>query len=238
MAKRLIDILLSVLVLAIASPLLAGTMLLIWSGDRHSPFYRGARVGRGNGDFPMLKLRTMAIDAEYRGGTSTAGSDSRITALGRRLRRWKLDELPQFWNVLRGEMSIVGPRPNTRKGGVERYTPEEMRLLTVRPGITDLSSIVFSDEGDILDGAVDPDVLYDAVIRPWKSRLGLLYVDRRSLIMDIRIMWLTLVAIAAKPAALRGVDKILAKWGASDELRQICRRRTPLPRAEPPGLAA
>ena len=238
MAKRLFDIMLSVLILAVASSLLVGLMLLIWAHDRRSPLYRGNRVGREGGDFRMLKLRTMTVDAERTGGTSTAGSDGRLTSLGKYLRRWKFDELPQFCNVLMGDMSIVGPRPNTRRGGVERYTPEEMRLLNVRPGITDVASIVFSDEGQILDGAADPDALYDAVIRPWKSRLGLLYVDHWNLSFDLRIIWLTAVALVAKPVALRGVDAILVQWGADDELRRICRRRAPLPQAEPPGLAA
>jgi lipopolysaccharide/colanic/teichoic acid biosynthesis glycosyltransferase len=237
-AKRWVDIALSLLVLTSAAPLLAVAMLLTWAEDRHSPLYLATRVARGGGDFRMVKLRSMTIDAERQGGTSTALSDRRITRIGRWLRRWKLDELPQFWNVLTGEMSIVGPRPNTRRGGVDRYTTEEMRLLSVQPGITDLASIVFSDEAEILNGAPDPDGLYDAVIRPWKSRLGLLYVDQRTLAIDLRIIGLTALAIVNKRAALAGVDAILAKWDAPDELRRICRRRSPLPKAMPPGMAA
>lgn len=238
MAKRVFDAAIAALVLAVAAPLLAGLMLLIWVHDWRSPIYRGLRVGKDGRDFGMLKLRTMTVDAESVGGSSTASSDARVTRFGRVLRRWKLDELPQFWNVLVGEMSIVGPRPNFRRGGVDRYTPAELRLLELRPGITDLASIVFSDEGRILDGAVDPDALYDAVIRPWKSRLGLLYVDHRSLAIDLRLLVLTALALVAKPAALKGIDAILAEWGADEELRRICRRRSPLPRARPPGLAA
>ena len=196
------------------------------------------RVGRGNRDFLMVKMRTMSARAEPRGATSTSGSDPRITRLGRILRLHKLDELPQFWNVLQGQMSIVGPRPNTRRGGVEHYTDEEMRLLTVRPGITDLASIIFSDEADILDGSADPDGLYDAIIRPWKSRLGLLYIDRRTWRADLRILWLTMVSIVARRAALRRVGLLLEQWGADDELRRICRRTCELPHTNPPGLAA
>jgi len=238
MAKRLFDILLSLIVLIIAAPLLAICMILIWRQDGASPLFLGVRVGRDDRDFRMAKLRSMTAASEFRGAASTARSDARITPLGHVLRRWKLDELPQFWNVLRGEMSIVGPRPNTRRGGVDRYTALEMRLLSVRPGITDLSSILFADEADILDGAADPDALYDAVIRPWKSRLGLLYVGRRDFLVDARIVWLTALATVSRPAALAGIDSILAGWEASDELRQICRRHAPLPRAEPPGYAA
>ena len=238
MAKRLADVLFAALALIAAAPLLCILMALIWSHDRRTPLYRGIRVGRGNRDFRMLKLRTMSVDAEAKGGTSTSVSDERLTRLGKWLRRWKLDEVPQFWNVLAGDMSIVGPRPNMRRGGVDHYTLPEMRLLDVAPGITDLASIVFSDEGQILDGATDPDALYDAVIRPWKSRLGLLYVDHRTMTCDLRIMGLTAIAIVDKPAALRGVDRILARWGAVEELRVTCSRRTPLRPAHPPGLPA
>lgn len=237
MAKRLSDIILSALALIGAAPVLAVALLLVWLHDGRSPLYRTLRVGLAGRDFRMLKLRTMIADAEAHGGTSTARSDARITPVGHVLRRWKLDELPQFWNVLRGDMSLVGPRPNVRRGGTDLYTAEESRLLTVRPGITDLASIVFSDEADILDGAADPDALYDQVIRPWKSRLGLLYVAHRTLATDLRILWLTALGLLARHAALRGVDSILAGWGAGDELRRTCSRSAPPPRARPPGLA-
>ncbi|MGN6819336.1 MAG: sugar transferase, partial [Sphingomonas sp.] len=207
-AKRAIDVAVALAVLIVAAPLLAVAMLAIWAEDGGAPLYRGVRVGRGDRDFRMLKLRSMRIDADRLGGTSTARSDVRVTVIGRIVRRWKIDELPQFWNVLIGEMSLVGPRPNMRTGGVDRYTLAELHLLDIRPGITDLASIVFSDEGDILDGAADPDALYDTVIRPWKSRLGLLYVEHRDLATDLRLLWLTALAILAKPMALRGVDAI------------------------------
>ena len=238
MAKRAFDIIAALVLLVLASPILAVAMLAIWLQDGHSPLHRGMRVGRGNRDFRMIKLRSMAVDAEARGGTSTARGDPRITPLGRRLRRWKIDELPQFWNVLIGEMSLVGPRPNTRRGGVDLYTTDEMGLLAIRPGITDLASIAFADEGDVLAGAADPDALYDAVIRPWKSRLGLLYVERRGLWIDIRIVWLTALAIASRPAALDGLARLLDQLGADPDLTRICRRREPLPRGLPPGLTA
>ena len=109
------------------------------------------------------------------------------------------------------------------------------RLLDVRPGITDLASIVFSDEGDILDGAADPDALYDAVIRPWKSRLGLLYIDGRDWRLDVRILWLTAIALGSRNAALEGLAGILDRLGADPELKRICLRRGPLPHGLPPG---
>ena len=238
MTKRLIDISVAALGLAVASPVVLAAMLLIWSHDGHSPVYWAPRVGRGGRDFRMAKLRTMTVGADRKGGSSTSRSDVRITAPGRILRRWKIDELPQLWNVLWGEMSLVGPRPNVRLGGVELYTAQELRLLDARPGVTDLASIVFSDEADILDGAADPDALYDRIIRPWKSRLGLLYLEHRSSWADLRILALTAVAIVARPAAERGVDRILAGWGAGPDLRGVCRRQGPPPLAAPPGIPA
>jgi lipopolysaccharide/colanic/teichoic acid biosynthesis glycosyltransferase len=186
----------------------------------------------------MAKLRTMTVDADRRGGSSTSRSDGRITAPGHFLRRCKIDELPQLWNVLIGQMSLVGPRPNVRRGGVDRYTPRELGLLEGRPGVTDLASIVFFDEEDILEGAPDADAAYDRLIRPWKSQLGLLYLARRSLSVDLRIIALTALAIVSKRAALQGVDAILAEWGAAADLRRVCRREEPPPWIAPPGLAA
>jgi len=235
MSKRLMDMALSLAMLILASPVILAAMLAVFAHDRCSPIYWAPRVGRGGRDFRMAKLRTMAVDADRRGGSSTSRSDSRITAPGRALRRWKIDELPQLWNVLIGQMSLVGPRPNVRRGGVDRYTAEELGL---RPGVTDLASIVFFDEEDILEGAPDPDACYDRLIRPWKSRLGLLYLSRRSLGVDLRIIALTALAIVSKRAALQGVDRILAGWDAADDLRSVCRREGPLPWIEPPGLLA
>jgi lipopolysaccharide/colanic/teichoic acid biosynthesis glycosyltransferase len=235
--KRALDIVLSLLILGVAAPVLIAASIMIVAHDGRTPFYRGYRVGRDGRDFRMVKLRTMAIGAELRGGSSTARSDARVTPLGHFLRRWKLDELPQFWNVLRGEMSIVGPRPNVRRE-VARYTAEEMRLLSVRPGITDLSSIVFSDEAEILEGAADPDAQYDRIIRPWKSRLGLLYVDHRDFGTDLRLIGLTALTMISRARALKGVDAIAAKWGADERLRATCRRQAAPTHAEPPGVAA
>jgi lipopolysaccharide/colanic/teichoic acid biosynthesis glycosyltransferase len=238
MAKRSFDILFALAALVAALPVLAIASVLIWAQDGHSPLYRGVRVGRGGRDFRMIKLRTMIAHGDRLGGSSTAACDTRLTPLGAALRRFKLDELPQFWNVLVGEMSVVGPRPNVRNGGVDRYTQEERGLLSVRPGITDLASIVFSDEGEILQNSADPDGLYDKVIRPWKNRLALLYVERRTMSVDLVIVGLTAIALVSKPSALRGVNLILAQWSAAPELQRICSRTEPLPPGEPPGWPA
>jgi len=238
MSKRLMDMILSIALMAISSPVVFVAIVLIIAHDRRSPIYWAPRVGRGGRDFRMAKLRSMTVNADRRGGPSTSRSDGRITPPGRTLRRWKIDELPQLWNVLIGQMSLVGPRPNLRRGGVDRYTPEELGLLEGRPGVTDLASIVFFDEEDILEGAPDPDACYDRLIRPWKSRLGLLYMRRRSLWIDLRIIALTALAIVSKRAALQGVDRILAEWDAAEDLRIVCRREGPLPWIAPPGFPA
>ena len=238
MTKRLSDLIFSLAALIVALPIIAIACLLIWCEDGHAPLYLGLRVGRFGRDFRMIKLRTMIPNGERLGGSSTASSDARLTRLGGAIRRYKLDELPQFMNVLLGEMSMVGPRPNLRRGGVHRYTVLERNLLHVRPGITDLASIVFSDEGEILKDAPDPDALYETIIRPWKNRLALLYVENRSFMLDLRLIALTLLALVSKRTALRGVDAILCEWKAAPELRHVCTRSGPLPIGLPPGQIA
>ena len=132
-------------------------------------------------------------------------------------------------------MSIVGPRPNVERE-VALYSREEQHLLEVRPGITDLASIVFSDEGEILKGSNDPDLKYNQVIRPWKSRLGLVYIKKRTFPLDLQIIGLTAVGIFSRLLALRGVERILREIGADDQLLRIARRQEPLQPIPPPGL--
>jgi len=232
--KRVIDIALSVLGLVVLSPLLAIAMLLIWRQDGHSPLYKGRRVGKGSRSFHMIKLRSMAVNADSSGVVSTSATDGRVTPIGRVVRRTKLDEAMQLWNVLEGDMSLVGPRPNVSEE-TRLYTQAERQLLAVRPGITDLASIVFSDESEILKDSSMPDLEYNQLIRPWKSRLGLFYVANRSLWMDLQILWLTARVLVDKPAALRGVKRILAKHGADEQLISVCRRDAALYPYPPPG---
>lgn len=225
--KRLLDIVASAAGLLVLSPVLAVILFLVWRQDRHSPFYIAERAARGGGSFRMVKVRSMIVNADRTGVESTSAADNRITPLGHFVRRWKLDEITQLWNVLKGDMSLVGPRPNTLRE-VAKYTPAERGLLAVRPGITDLASIVFSDEGDILKDMADPDDAYDKLIRPWKSRLGLLYAKNAGVLLDIRLMWLTILAILDKPKALRGVGRELERLGAEPDLVAIARRDRPL----------
>lgn len=227
MLKRIVDVVAAAFGLALLSPLLCVVLFLIWKQDGHSPFYIADRAGVGGKPFHMVKIRSMIVRADQTGVESTSASDNRITPVGHFVRRWKLDELSQLWNVLMGDMSLVGPRPNTMRE-VESYTPAERRLLSVRPGITDISSIVFSDEGDILKDAADPDRTYGEIIRPWKSRLGLVYVDHAGILLDLRIVLLTIVAIVRKEAALRGVAAILANLNVEQTVRETARRQSPL----------
>ena len=182
----------------------------------------------------MVKLRSMVYQADKSGVSSTAEDDSRITWVGRVIRKFKLDEFPQLWNVLKGEMSLVGPRPNV-EDETTLYTKEEKHLLDVRPGITDMASIVFADESDILKGHGDPDLAYNQLIRPWKSRLGLLYVEHASFWLDVRLIILTLLAILRRRAAVFRVGQLVQALGGDDALCAVTRRETELMPHPPPG---
>jgi len=193
--KRLFDISFASTVLLGLGPLLFGVAALIKFTSPGPMFYCGERVGLRGRRFRIFKFRTMVVNADRLGGSSTAEDDPRITRIGQLLRRYKLDELPQFLNVLRGEMSVVGPRPQVA-WAVDLYTPEQRRLLDVRPGITDYASIKFRDESEILRGAADPDRVYLERIAPEKIRLGLEYVSQPSFWTDLRIIAMTVVASA------------------------------------------
>ena len=211
-------------------------MLVIWMQDGRSPFYIALRAARGGGTFRMVKLRSMVVNADKIGGSSTSLTDPRITRVGRLIRAYKLDELIQLWNVLKGEMSLVGPRPQVvYDAGL--YTDEEKRMLDAFPGITDPASIVFADEGKILEGSANPGLLYNQIIRPWKSRLALLYIENRNFSVDVWLILLTLVAIASRETALQGVQRILRRWGADPALLRAARRDESLRSYPPPGAA-
>jgi lipopolysaccharide/colanic/teichoic acid biosynthesis glycosyltransferase len=232
--KRALDVAVSLTGLIVASPLLALVATAIWLHDFHSPFYVARRMARGGGTFPMVKFRSMVVNADRSGVNSTAAADNRITPIGRLVRKYKIDELMQLWNVFKGDMSLVGPRPQV-KADAGLYTGEERRLLTVRPGLTDLASIVFADEGEILGNSANPDLLYNQIVRPWKSRLALLYLDRQSLWLDIRLIGLTALAILSRGAALQRVERLVAQLQADPMVLRMAARREPLLPYPPPG---
>jgi lipopolysaccharide/colanic/teichoic acid biosynthesis glycosyltransferase len=187
MFKRLFDLIISAAALLVFSPLLLALAAAIKIGSPGPVFYRGVRVGRFGRKFRIFKFRTMVIDAEKIGGPSTPDDDPRITRIGKFLRKRKLDELPQFINVLLGDMSLVGPRPEVSQY-VDLYTEEERAILSVRPGVTDWASIWNPDEGALLAGSPDPEKTYLEQIRPQKIRLQLEYVRKQSFLTDLSIL--------------------------------------------------
>ena len=197
MLKRVFDMMFALVWLILLSPFLLFFAILIKLGSKGPVFYRGVRVGRHGKPFNIFKFRTMVMDAERLGGTSTADDDPRITKIGHFLRKFKLDELPQLINVLKGEMSIVGPRPEVQHY-VDMFTEEERAILEVRPGITDWASLWNPDEGAVLAGSADPEKTYMEKIRPQKIKLQLKYVREQSFWNDLKIIFLTLKAIVIR----------------------------------------
>ena len=197
MCKRFFDIVATTVGLMLIGPLLFLIAWRIKSEDGGPAFYRGERVGLHGKPFRIFKFRTMVVDAERLGISSTSDDDQRITSIGKFLRKYKLDELPQLINVLIGNMSLVGPRPEVKKF-TDMYAKEETAILSVRPGITDWASIWNPCEGAILAGSTDPDRDYLEKIRPEKIRLQLKYVREQSFWTDIKIIFLTLKTIIFK----------------------------------------
>ncbi len=193
MLKRIFDLLASALGLIILSPIFALIALLIRLTSPGPVFYRARRVGQGGREFTLYKFRSMVADADRRGPGITAAGDPRVTSIGRVLRRTKLDELPQLWNVLRGDMSLVGPRPEDPRY-VALYTPEQRRVLDVRPGITSLASIEYRNEEAVLHGP-DWEQRYIHEVMPAKLAIDLRYVQRATLFTDLLIILRTLLAL-------------------------------------------
>lgn len=236
-AKRLLDMTVAFGLLLLGSPLIAVGALLVWAHDRQDPIYRQTRVGKGGVPFQLFKLRSMSAAAPGSTSDTTGHNDPRITPVGAVLRKTKIDELPQLWNVLRGDMSLVGPRPQVPRE-VALYTEVEQGLLRTRPGVTDYASIVYSDLGDIVATAADPDIAYSQLVRPGKSRLGLFYVDKPSVAIDLAILALTAAALIHGPTARSGVAILLRNLGADASLIEIAARRKPLVPTPPPGANA
>lgn len=183
--------------LLVLSPLFF--VLAVWiKCDSSGPvFYRQVRVGRNNRDFRLYKFRSMRVGSDKKGLITIGGHDPRVTRSGYYIRRYKLDELPQLINVFAGNMSLVGPRPEVRKY-VDLYTPEQMHVLDVRPGITDLASIRYRNENELLERADDPDRYYVDVIMQDKLRINLEYVADHSFLKDIKLIGMTFRAIVSK----------------------------------------
>jgi lipopolysaccharide/colanic/teichoic acid biosynthesis glycosyltransferase len=225
--KRLVDLLVASTGLILLAPFLIVVLVVIWSSEFCSPFYFSSRVGKDGNLFNMVKFRSMFVNADKSGVSSTSINDPRITPVGHFIRKYKIDEVTQLWNVLVGEMSLVGPRPQVLSN-VKLYTDAEKRLLKVSPGITDFASIVFSDEGEILKNSQNPDLDYNKLIRPWKSRLGLVYVDNKNPLIDTRLIVLTVISVFFRKQALKGVQKILNELNAEESIVRISTRQDKL----------
>jgi lipopolysaccharide/colanic/teichoic acid biosynthesis glycosyltransferase len=215
--KRVFDLIVALLGIAILWPVALVFAALVRLDSPGPAFFRQQRVGRRGSPFFLWKFRTMVADAESRGTQITIGRDSRITRVGRWLREWKLDELPQLINIVRGEMSLVGPRPEVGRY-VALYSDEQRRVLELRPGITDPASIKYRDEARLLARASDPERAYVEEVMPDKIRLNLQYAERASLWSDIRVLAQTLFAVAAPAPASRNRDQAEATSSADSRV--------------------
>jgi len=233
--KRLFDVIISFLSLLLLSPLFSLVAFIVFLQDFHFPLYIAKRVGKNMVPFNMVKMRSMVYNADSNNVDSTSADDRRITRIGNFIRKFKIDELTQLYNVLKGDMSLVGPRPNVQRD-VDIYTREEKHLLSVHPGITDFSSIIFSDEGEILEGSVDPDLKYNRLIRPWKSRLGLVYIDKKTFFLDFKLILITALTLFSKQKALIYITKMLEELSVDPKIIEISKRNKTLVPFPPPGM--
>ena len=191
---RLLDIIFSVVGLLLLSPLFLIIYILIRYESKGGGFYCQQRVGKDGRMFGLYKFRSMRTGSDKKGLITVGGHDSRITRMGYFIRKYKIDELPQLWNVLKGDMSLVGPRPEVKKY-VDLYTEEQRRVLSIRPGITDYASIEYVDENEILGKADNPDRVYVEEIMPAKIKLNMRYIENRSLKEYFKIIGLTFINI-------------------------------------------
>ena len=194
MLIRLLDIVLSLLGLIFLQPIFVILAVWIKFDSQGSIFFRQIRVGKDGKDFRIYKFRTMIVNAEKMGIITIGERDPRITNSGYFLRKYKLDELPQLINVLRGEMSFVGPRPEVRKY-VEMYNQEQLKILTVKPGITDYASIEYINEDEILGKSLDPEKTYIEEIMPQKIKYNMKYINNKTVIEYFKIIFLTIIKI-------------------------------------------
>lgn len=232
--KRLFDFFLSLTGILLSAPIVIFFILLVFLEDGSNPFYIAKRIGLKGKEFNIIKIRTMLINADSNCVDSTAEDDIRITKIGSFLRKYKIDELTQFINIFLGDMSFVGPRPNVRRD-TDLYTKIELGLLEIKPGLTDFSSVVFSDESKILANTKDPDISYNQLIRPWKSRLGLFYIKKRSLSLDLKLIFITFINTFSRRKSLKMVSHLLKINSAPEDLIRISLRKNPLFPTPPPG---
>ena len=225
--------LVALIILISLSPFLILFIFLVFINDFQNPIYISERMGVNFKKFKLYKIRSMIVGADKSGISSTSSSDNRITNIGKFIRKFKIDEFMQLINVIIGDMNIVGPRPQI-ESEVNLYTKVEKKMLFIKPGITDFSSIVFSDEADILINSIDPNKDYNLLIRPWKSRLALFYLDNKNLFVDFKIIYLTIISIFFRELALKKLANFLKKLNADPDLIDIASRHKTLQPHYPP----
>lgn len=189
--KRIFDITASFFGIIILSPLLIFIGLWVGLSSKGGVFYKQIRVGKNNKDFKLYKFRSMRVNSDKQGLLTVGSKDSRITKAGYFIRKYKIDELPQLFNVLKGDMSFVGPRPEVRRY-VDLYSKEQMKVLSVRPGITDPASIKYRNENDILSSQSNPEEYYIQHIMPDKLKINIDYINTQTFIKDIKIIFQTI----------------------------------------------
>ena len=208
--KNLFNFFFAIILIPLLFPIIFFVSLIIFFYDFNNPLYVSIRVGKNFKNFKFYKFRSMKVNADKNMVFSTTSGDSRITPVGHFLRKYKIDELPQIINILNNSMSFVGPRANVEYE-VKKYSEDEKKLLNVKPGITDLASIVFSNEGEILKNSSDPNKDYETLIRPWKSKLGLIYIKYQNIFLDIYIIFLTALSLFNRKYALNLISRWLEK---------------------------
>jgi lipopolysaccharide/colanic/teichoic acid biosynthesis glycosyltransferase len=196
-SKRIFDIIFSICGIVLLSPLLVIISIIVKLDSRGPVFFRQIRVGKDLNEFKILKFRTMTMSADISGMQITVGKDKRITKSGNFLRNLKLDELPQLINVLTGDMSFVGPRPEVPKY-VQKYNKEQKLILKIKPGITDLASIEYRDESNVLAQSEEPEQTYINEVMPHKIQLNILYLKNASVLFDIKLIIKTMYVILTK----------------------------------------
>jgi lipopolysaccharide/colanic/teichoic acid biosynthesis glycosyltransferase len=197
MIKRIFDIIVSFLALIALSPIFIILAIAIAIDSKGGIFYKQKRIGKNGRQFELIKFRSMYTDADKKGLLTVGGHDSRITKVGYFIRKYKLDELPQLINVLKGDMSIVGPRPEVKKY-TDLYSNEQKKVLNVRPGITDPASLKFKNENDLLEKSTNPEKFYIEKIMPEKIKISINYIDKRNFFSDLKVIFNTLFSVFVK----------------------------------------
>lgn len=231
---RSFELILALSILTVLLPVFLITALLIYVTDFDTPFYVARRVGRNGISFRMYKFRSMRKVKSMEHIVSTSENDNRITWIGKVIRKFKIDEFSQVINVILGNMQFVGPRPNV-ESEIALYTQEEREILYIKPGVTDISSIVFSDLNTILKDSKNANLDYNQLVRPWKSRLAILYIKNRSFKLDIELMFLTIYNSLNRRATLNRLKTIVSHYSNDQMLRKIAGREIMLFPYPPPG---